>query len=609
MPTQSTADVLLHFDAETLESASADYRRKKVRNITVGGDPGIVCGKVIGNGNKIVECEVHFHDHSDFSKICCTDCECSRGEACRHTAALVLAFFDDPKLVEEAKNAMAADSDSSGAASSFPDSRDGGISNRISASSSNVLGVSLLDDLKFPELSLPMLAPRRSGGNVINLPTRTSRLDVSGTPIPPAMRQISQAVSADLRRLSLLLIESRAARAFICDRSLAYVLETQGESHPFVSLQVFEVSRRKDGNLRIWHEISPTAYSELPESAVDTDHAIFRLWHALMTWDFRIRSGSLDAEDDFKTCFEMAMGRVLRSGRCQGDEVNGPLLQLGPRRTGKFVWQDTASGERQLTLVADGDKAGALRCLPWSCPWYFDDQTNECGPLDIKVSTKIWQALKSLRPLKQSDVIGASLLMAELGLPDIVPLPTRDDELEIKLVKPPSFLLVNSLEAVRQDQTREKKRALLLSFAPEEMTDKVITQPGGKKIILKQDRSVMQKLVNDVERLGFEDITETVQNVGPNDYFFLAENAQSWGNVTIRAMENLRQAGVSIAPQIESELLPRKVGENQFAFDIKEEGGWWFSLEIQIEVSGKKMPLLPVLRELWRDCLISLRTV
>src|ERR1700722_659686 len=155
MPTQSTADVLLHFDKETLESASADYRRKKVRHITVADDPGVVCGKVVGNGNKIVECEVHFHDDSDFSKICCTDCECSRGEACRHTAALVLAFFDDPKLVEEAKNRMAADSDSSGATNSVSDSRDARFSNGIGASSSKVLGVSLLDDLKSPELSLP----------------------------------------------------------------------------------------------------------------------------------------------------------------------------------------------------------------------------------------------------------------------------------------------------------------------------------------------------------------------------------------------------------------------------------------------------------------------
>jgi superfamily II DNA or RNA helicase len=81
--------------------------------------------------------------------------------------------------------------------------------------------------------------------------------------------------------------------------------------------------------------------------------------------------------------------RVLETGRCRWQSVEGPLMRLGPPRPAAFGWTMLANGAQRPHLVIAGGGTGVC-LLP---PWYIDAEAGICGPLETTLAPRVAAAL------------------------------------------------------------------------------------------------------------------------------------------------------------------------------------------------------------------------
>ena len=140
---------------------------------------------------------------------------------------------------------------------------------------------------------------------------------------------------------------------------------------------------------------------------------------------------------------------LLATERCkwQGAGQKHPVLKAGDKRSGKLSWRIDNKGQ-QFPTIDVSPKITTV--IPLSPPWYVDENTAECGPIETGLPDAVaqaWLRAPAVLP-EQSAVIEAQLKSDNLGA--LLPPPRKIETEIFDNLKPVPCLRLYSIDAVRE---------------------------------------------------------------------------------------------------------------------------------------------------------------
>lgn len=582
MQAAANIDLSAFFDNETLEKARLDHKRKKVLT-AVWEDEDDLVGRVTGSNNQLHTCTVCFDE--DHAKILFSECTCAEVFNCRHAASLVLVYLENPSSIKPSEDLV-----------SSKDKVPGSVK---------------------PASRIPATAfDRGFAASMLESPLRV----IPGTQKIPdkwieAKPDIKRSISAILETVSIhrVLTEDEEDDDVSSTRILYILDDPTMENRP--DLDIVSVNIKKDGSFGASRSVNLHGDDDIDGEGLAEDIAIRQIWSILRFSDFSVPINKRFVCDDITHLFNALMVRILATGRCHLKSKSSTALKVGPELPGELVWEETennvkgAPGLRLAIRAIDGEHKHP--CLRWYYPWYINRETNECGPVNLNLSPAVLSSALDLRPISKEESVSTSLLVADKGLIGVLPLPpTESQKVEIRLVKRRPKLVLSDLTLQKAcncdtadsanhspSHNGEKKpwRVLLLSFPPASITDKTYKNSLGWTIIEKQDRSSYVDSIMKIEDLGFSEITDQVAMSAPNEHFFAPDDPLVWADLDAQKISELRSSGFDISAETEQLLKPKCIVDSCVEFRLKEQKDWWYTMEISINLYGKKVPLLPIL--------------
>jgi len=303
---------------------------------------------------------------------------------------------------------------------------------------------------------------------------------------------------------------------------------------------------------------------------------------------------------------DVVLRRLLQTGRCHWKSKDTPALALGEPRVGEVKWRLLADA-RQVPfvdfgtpdVVAFGEPAG----------WYVDISSSVVGPLDLGLPAPMAAALLQAPPVAPTQVRALRAALART-LPDHNVAAPADDVIEEVVSDPPVPYLRLASVTLQSNQMYYRNAAtvthdiLQLSYdyggtiveagsAPREIR----SVDGRRALIRKRDDAAEEAALRKLYALGFEDHGGIIPKsfVVGRQTLVLAKS-DDWPSFVHQDLPDLIKAGWRV--EFDDSFRHRVVeadGEWQAEVTDEGDGGWWFSLDLGIDIAGKRESLLPLL--------------
>ncbi|MBY0429569.1 MAG: SWIM zinc finger family protein, partial [Rhodospirillales bacterium] len=297
---------------------------------------------------------------------------------------------------------------------------------------------------------------------------------------------------------------------------------------------------------------------------------------------------------------DMALTRMIETGRGRWLRHDAPPLRLGPARPGRVNWELGPDGCQRPVLEAEG-----LMILKAASPWYVDPQGGEAGPLDFGMSAAALRTLMQAPPISPSQAGRvAAALQERVGQARVQP--PRADVREEVLTEPPvpclTLAMLPSLAPGWGTTVVPGPRPVAyLSYAYGEVAVDPRTAPrelrravNGRILRIRRDMRAERKAAT---RLGKSGLSQYLMpNAGNSPglpYHFHDNGESSWLDFLHSGVPALEAEGWRIVTAPDFAL--KVARDAEFDADLSESGGLWFSMDLGIEVEGRRLPLLPML--------------
>ncbi len=306
---------------------------------------------------------------------------------------------------------------------------------------------------------------------------------------------------------------------------------------------------------------------------------------------------------------DLAMRRILATGRCRWQDLASPPLGLGPGCRGRLGWRVGDDGRQ--TVAIELDDLSAI-VLPAASPWYVLPGESVAGPIELDLAPRVVKAALSAPPVtaRQAAAIRTILDRELPALP--IPRPRSDIVEEVRSDSPIPALTLVSRErlwsywgSVPKEWDKHTDLAQLAFFYgaapihPDDPRKEVRSLEDGRVIVRSRNRSVERAARQRLETFG-------LQRMGAIDVrasdaarmgFGFADGREDWLDFLFEAVPQLESEGWRI--EFEKSFRHSVVdGGSEWKAELEEDGGWWFSLDLGIEVDGERIALLPVLTSL-----------
>jgi len=275
-----------------------------------------------------------------------------------------------------------------------------------------------------------------------------------------------------------------------------------------------------------------------------------------------------------------------------------------------------ASRPSRLGLGYDGRQTieielndGSAVLLPAASPWYVDPATHLAGPIALDIARPLVGIALSAPPVTTAQATALRTLL-ERDLPDLVLPPPRTDLVEEIRNDPPVPTLTLANRPRRRNyweiwgkDWEERVDVALLAFA---YGDTVIggddtareqrKVEDGRIVIRRRDPAAERTAQDRLEAFGLRAIETFDPGAvdGGRAPFAFIDGRGDWPGFVYDAVPQLEREGWRI--DVEDGFRHRVVdGGGEWTAEIEENGGWWFSLDLGIEIDGERVPLLPVL--------------
>ena len=303
------------------------------------------------------------------------------------------------------------------------------------------------------------------------------------------------------------------------------------------------------------------------------------------------------------------MRRMIATGRCCWQDLGSPPLTLGPARHGRLAWRLAENGAQTLAVELDG---GPTVTLPSASPWYVLPDEHLAGPIAFEVARPLVKIALSAPPvtIAQAKAVGAALEREMPGL--ALPRPRTDLVEEVREEAPvPTLLLATRKlgwsywEAWSSSWEQSVDLALLgYSYGgrpinAENSPRELRSFEDGRIVVRRRDLEAERAARRRLEGFGLRAVERAGSAGLGSDRIVLRfpEGPAEWPGFVYEALPQLEREGWRI--EIEDGFRHRVVDAGgEWTAEVEDGGGWWFSLDLGIEIDGQRVPLLPVLTSL-----------
>ena len=387
---------------------------------------------------------------------------------------------------------------------------------------------------------------------------------------------------------------------------LCYALKRSSLTGEF-TIEVFKGKIDAEGNpqgrLEAWDNIE-RALIKPPQYVSEEDLGLLRL-----LWRQR------DKYDGFKVMCPQGheiLTRLLDSGRLfvmENSKLNSNPTQLkrGETRSAHLDWGADEAGRMLPRIIRSGK---SVEVLPLQeATWYVDADLGEIGQMQLSQTPVQIMQLLNMPALSEIDIPLVADVLREI-VPDL-PVPSKDRLRIIKTSYVPMLVVETSaplwLGSFRRyghgkqelDFARIKFRYGEAVVLPDYKSE-FVTLASGETVRVIRDKKMEKKAIDTLAEYGLEPVPDYVGTSGgiPNPPVYGLENEQSWPVFMLSEVPLMREAGweVVISPSFRHNFLEVEAWEGEF--EEEEEG--WFNLNMGIVVNGQRLPLAPMLQELFK---------
>ncbi|MDR3616545.1 MAG: DEAD/DEAH box helicase [Candidatus Obscuribacterales bacterium] len=537
--------LILYFDDRTIAKGEDYKRRKKVLHWFFNTDEHLEA-TVSGTGGNVYRTHLHLKNHNTEVKL--SRCSCPVGVDCKHAAALLLTYIDSLDAVQDGET------------------QNSGLSRGM-------------------RLKLEELAELLHGESVD--PERASSL-------PPS--------------------SVRPSKTYKPRTTLIYVIEPDNwRTRPSIAMRGMSLLADGEFGLETPFAIERLLESQPPAYASPEDLEIAKLWQTVESHGSSNFYYSRDSRRIHPELFEVLFKRVLQSGRCYLPKQYSRPLKLGPRLKGQLAWKNETDNTFRLQMEALGStekgESRRIHCLRWNTPWYLDLDENLCGPVTSDINADALDAILLMPPATAKEASIMSVSLNELELADRIPAPPGALPVVVKMIAPAPVLKLESVRTLKPLHSGskvfaaagEQLRALTLSPAFERVLQApAVEKVNGPIIVEKYDENAGEKMGEALLERGFveikiEDIESSLYQSGKMERYFVQTSPQQWLDFDSDEIAHLRQLGFQISELTEDQIQPNAIEFEDLEMEVSNERNWWFSLALNIDISGKKVALLPVL--------------
>jgi len=432
-----------------------------------------------------------------------------------------------------------------------------------------------------------VLARRRNRGSVPSRPATTTKPPADPLAGPIAGWLSSVAVSAE-REAS---VGSNETLLFILSAAPQHL----GGS---VVIEAKIVRRMKAGG---YSKPRPVQLTTVTTSSAQYVRPEDRVIARLLTLDSWAGSG-LPSDPALR---EIVLHRLIATGRCHWQSQETAPLTAGEPRQGQVAWRLLPDG-RQTPVIETGSPA--LVAIAGEAAWYVDTAALTVGPLDLGLPGTTAAALLKAPPVAVSQVPALRAALAKM-LPGLtVPMPADDVAEEIIVEKPVPCLSLASIP--RQTGYRSWRAGpteivdvVQLSFdyggtiVESASANREFRQVEGRRVLVRRrDETAERAALRRLHRLGLvADANDTVSGSRVPRLTLTMPKAEQWPGFVHRAVPQLAAEGwrIEFDPSFRHRVID---AGGEWQAEIEEgNGGWWFSLDLGIEVEGRRVALLPLL--------------
>ncbi len=319
---------------------------------------------------------------------------------------------------------------------------------------------------------------------------------------------------------------------------------------------------------------------------------------------------------------DWAMERILATGRARWGSKDGATMLRGPDRPGRLGWRLTETGSQLPELGCEED---GLAILPGPSPWVVDPATGATGKLLLPLPPEMVKPLLLAPPVlpEAAPALVAALARRFPGLPIAAPRAditvVADSSPPVPVLRLASRLLPPHHYWGRSAPTAEERvDGVWLSFdySGREVTlgtpvADIRIVAGNTVTVRKRRPDIERAALNRLARLGLSQPDFGLD--GRLDKVFeggglsvpLARSQKSYGQVmpvdpfawpvfVHEQLPRLIADGWRVA--VDESFRHRTIrADGDWQAEIEDKGGWWFSLDLGIEVAGERIALLPVL--------------
>ena len=314
------------------------------------------------------------------------------------------------------------------------------------------------------------------------------------------------------------------------------------------------------------------------------------------------REESYHLEKDFG---ELALRKMLATGRCHWLNTETPPLTLGALRESSFAWEQR-EGEQQLVwrTTPPTEQVIQLEHL-----WYFDSPQLECGQLEHPGLLPEQAALLlEAPPIPDTELEQVSRKLI-LDLPEYrLPTPVEVDikQVDIEQQIPIIHLRLQSQEAVTEATSGRRFHCARLAFeyggrVLEEINLNNIVQivEGDTVYRIERDMASEQAAVEILSNLGLQPLRYPPEADGLV-WLWSAESAAhsatQWHEFIVNEIPRLRGQGWQV--EIEESFHLQFFEAKEWEAELESEGSDWFSLSLGVDLYGKRINLLPLLGDI-----------
>ena len=307
---------------------------------------------------------------------------------------------------------------------------------------------------------------------------------------------------------------------------------------------------------------------------------------------------------------DLALRRMTATGRCHWRSSASPPLAQGPPRRGRIDWHLLPDGRQALAIAAD-EGIHVLRC---AAPWYVDPQSRQAGPLDLGLPPETLRALLRAPLLDKYQAVAVRDVLVR-ALPDL-PTPATDlvEETRTEPPAPCLTLISRPYAGYLYGYGSQWGGAAIIDLAlltydyagividPDAAPPELRRAEGQRVLVHRRDRKAERAALRRLADLGLDRSYHAYATGAPPERIVLAfrpgpDVEAAWAGFVHHDLPALRAEGwkIEIAPDFRHRIVE---ASGDWEARVEEAGGWWFSLDLGIEVEGQRIALLPVLTSL-----------